>query len=197
MKRTGLIFLLMGAALIFFGCEKMNPLPESGTDLETASFKGAKVEIPFTGICAPTLTPPEPPSVPVVKILPNGKTKVSDESAWWYDQASTPLLTGYTKWMINRIIDVDGVQKIWGKTDIVLDDDLGKWILSWHGYLYPTLDENGDPIGLNGYCEGVAVGKEGAVKGMTAKMLYTLDFLYADATTLFYATEGVINPHGK
>lgn len=187
----------MSAALIFFGCDKMDPLTESGNDFDTASLKGAKVEIEFTGTCSPTATPPGPPTDAVVKVLPNGKIKSTDESAWWYDKATTPLLTGYTKWMINRIIDVDGVQKIWGKTDIDLDDDLGKWILSWHGYLYPTLDKDGNDIGLHGYCEGVAVGKEGDVEGMTAKMLYTLDFLYADPSTLFYATEGVINPHGN
>lgn len=198
MKRSSLLLLLIGVAIIFFGCEKMDPLvPDSNIDQEVSSLKGAKVEIEFTGTCKPTMTPPEEPFPGEVKVLPNGKTKIKGEYAWWYDEASTPLLTGYSKWNINRIIDVDGVQKIWGKTDIVLDNDLGIWILSWHGYLYPTLDETGAPMGIHGSCEGVATGVEGSVKGMTAKMLYTINFLFDDPSTLFYATKGVINPHGN
>ena len=198
MKRSSLLLLLIGVALIFFGCEKMETLvPDSNIDQEISSLKGAKVEIEFTGTCKPTETPPEDSFPGEVMVLPNGKVKITGEYAWWYDEASTPLLTGYSKWNISRIIDVDGVQKIWGKTDIVLDNDLGKWILSWHGYLYPTLDETGAPLGIHGSCEGVAIGVEGSVKGMTAKMLYTINFLAADESTLFYATKGVINPRGN
>ncbi len=58
MKRSILMLLVMSAALIFFGCDKMEEVyPESEVaEEEVAAFKGAKAGNTFTGICTNVLT---------------------------------------------------------------------------------------------------------------------------------------------
>lgn len=58
MKRLNLMFVVIGVAIIFFSCEKMDPLvPDSSTDQEITALKAAKVSTHFTGECTPTAPP--------------------------------------------------------------------------------------------------------------------------------------------
>ena len=179
MKRSILMLLVMSAALISFGCEKIDPQTESVNDLETASLKAAKVKVEFTGTCDPT-----GPNIDegVTQLLPNGKTKQTGIIAKWYDTASDPLLSGYTLWYENITWDGEPFAsngKMWGKTELFVDDPdnadrdaphIGLWEMTWHGYISVTPDGN-----ILAYCDVVGHGKEGVVKGLTAKWTYTLD----------------------
>ena len=187
MKRLNLMFLIIGLAIIFSGCSKDDSLaPLDQSDQET-NLKKANVKTPFTGTSSPDFTPPEAPYAGIITVLPNGKTKVKGETAWWYDYSEDDWrITGGSKWYINRLIGEDGIQKVWGKTEIFVDGNRGKWEISWHGYLYPTL------VGLSGYVDAVGSGKEGEVKGLVAKWTYSINFDASDMTTLYYATEGYI-----
>jgi len=72
--------------------------------------------------------------------------------------------------------------KIWGKAELTVDDDLGKWEISWHGWQTPT------PSGFEIVCDAVGTGKKGKVKGLVAKWTYKMD----TASGFFYSTEGYI-----
>ena len=192
MKRLNLMFLIIGVAIIFSGCSKDDSLaPELNQNDQEISLKSANVKIPFMGTSSPDFTPPEPPYAGIITVLPNGKTKVKGETAWWYDYSEDDWrVTGKSKWYINRLIEEDGIQKVWGKTEIFVDGDRGKWEISWHGYLTPTLTPDGPS--LVGYVDAVGQGKSGEVKGLVAKWTYSINFIFSDPTTLFYATEGYI-----
>lgn len=177
MKRLNLMLLVIGVAIIFSGCLKDDLLaPElSQTDQETSLLKSAKKSIPFSGICS-FFAPGE---AGTMKELPNGKLLEKGTTVVWYDDATDSLVTGKTTWYIKSKTEEDGAFKFWGKTTLIVDDDLGRWEMSWHGYL--TLTAEG-PVMI-----GVAVGqgKEGAVKGLVGKWTYTFDF-----TNGYYVFEG-------
>lgn len=68
---------------------------------------------------------------------------------------------------MNWLIEEDGITaKVWGKAEIFLDDDRGKWEMSWKGYL----NENGL------IAEAIGIGMEGEVKGLVGKWTYIMDF---------------------
>ena len=77
MKRSILMLLVIGVAMIFFGCEKMDPLvPDSNIDQEITSLKAAKVRT-FTGVCIP----------------------VDPDAFIWHDEADEWRVTGTTNGM--------------------------------------------------------------------------------------------------
>ena len=127
--------------------------------------------------------------------LPNGKMLIKGVIAEWYDIAfyeadGLPCweVTGTTIWYINSLTEVDGSAKIWGKAELFVEGDRGKWDLSWHGYLTPYEDGSGLEI----VADANGTGKEGEVKGMVGKWTYTMNFTFTDPATFFYATEGYI-----
>lgn len=201
MKRSILMLLVMSAALIFFGCEKMDPLSESGNDLDTASLKGAKVEdvvTSFTGTCVPVANP-HPPNIPATLTpLGDGRVLSTGEVAEWYDEASDPRVTGRSIWHVTRLIEADGLtQYCTCKTILIVKG--GKWEFKTEGDLIPIL-EDGIPIGLEAEFEADGVGTHGQVKGLTAHWTYSIEYYFDDPTTFLYYTEGAIEGkrvHGK
>ncbi len=164
MKRLNLMFLVIGVSIIFFGCSKDDSLaPESDqSDQVTNSLKSAKILTEFSGICS-FFAPGEEGSI---KVLPNDKILVKGATVVWYDDATDPLVTGKTFWYIKQKIEEDGTFKYWGKAELIVDDNRGRWEMSWHGYL----NQNGL------IAVAVGTGKEGEVKGLVAKWTYILDF---------------------
>lgn len=165
MKRLNLMFLVIGVAIIFSGCSKDDFLaPDlSQGDQATTSLKSAKIPFTeFSGICS-FFAPGEEGSTIV---LPNDKILVRGSTVVWYDDATDPLVTGKTFWSINQKIEEDGTFKYWGKAELIVDDNRGRWEMSWHGYL------NQDGL----IAVAVGTGKEGEVKGLVAHWTYTMDF---------------------
>ncbi len=187
MKRTNLMFLVIGLAIIFSGCSKDNSLaPELSQSDQETFLKASK--IPFTGTSMPA-------GLPIggdTTFLPNGKTLITGVTVEWYDHSDScaGMITGSSYWTANSLTDPDGSAKMWGKADIIVDGEncSGKWELSWHGYL--TLYEDGS--GLEIICDANGTGKEGDVKGMVGKWTYTMNYVFSDPTTFFYATDGYI-----
>ena len=183
MKNLILIFLFFGIAMLYIGCSDNNPsAPELSQNEQPVSL--AKVKTTFTGQCTLVASIEPANQLP----LPNGKILSEGETAYWYDLADEPLVTGISKWYINRIINEDGTQKIWGKAEIFVGTDPstenpeinndGIWKISWHGWLTATPEI---------VCDAVGTGMSGDVKGMNAHWVYTFNFgLYQ------YDTEGYI-----
>jgi hypothetical protein len=190
MKRSKLMLLVIGAAIFFFGCEKMDPVPPDFelANQENTSLKCTKVKTAFTGTSTPVINPIDPGTT---KILPNGKTQVMGCVAEWYDQASDPRVTGTSIWYENFIWDAEPFAspgKIWGKAEIFVggnaEENDGRWEITWHGYF--TLSEVPGHFTVD--VDAVGTGKEGEVKGLTAKWKYTFD----SQVGFFYSTEGYI-----
>ncbi len=182
MKRLNLMLLVIGAAILFFGCEKMDPIvPDAIDDQEIASLKAAEIKTHFIGNCTflAQLDPGED------KVLPNGKTLRTGIVSQWKDNSGDPLVAGVSTWTMTWLIEEDGITaKIWGKAEIVLDDDRGIWKLSFHGNITKT------EVGMivEDVCTGT--GKEGEVKGMVAKWAHKMDYDFTIPATFIYDFEG-------
>jgi len=181
MKHSKLMLLAIGAAIIFFGCEKMDPeLSEPDQpDLEIASLKCTKVNWTFEGTCTPV--------------------EMTAEINKWYDATDDWRVTGTTIW----VTAADG---FYGTAELFVDarnphdENSGKWEMTWTGSITPTAEG----ILLVASAEGTGV--EGKVKGMKANWTYTMDYIGADFPnpanpTFFYKIEGSIEKnngdHGK
>ena len=152
MRRSNLMFLLIGIAIIFGGCEKMDSLePNAGIDQESSLLKAAKVHTKFTGLCTPiTLSPVNT----------------------WYDESDDWRVTGTTIWITESVIQCDETTfKLRGTAELTLDDDGGKWAMTWHGTQTLTSPEGNFTI----VAHAVGTGIEGEVEGLTARWKYTLD----------------------
>jgi len=182
------MFFVIGVTIMFSGCSKDNSItPDSiQNDQETTYLKAQK--IPFSGTSSPA-------GVPVggdTTFLPNGKVLIKGVTVDWYDYSDdcNGMITGISHWTINSLTNPDGTAKLWGKAEIDVDgvSGIGLWKLTYHGYLTPKPDGSGILIIVDANGQG----KEGVVKGMTGKWAYTLNFVFADPTTFFYASEGYI-----
>ena len=185
MKRLNLIFLLIGLT-VFLGCQKDNTLTTEPNQSDETSYKAQKT--PFIGHCNII----ELISDGDTTFLPNGKIKITGFISKWKDTADDPRVTGVSTWYMNWLIDTDGTVKTWGKADIVVDDDGGLWRLTFHGTQTPTFDEGGNLIGflIEDVCNGV--GKEGEVKGLTAKWWHEMNWVFSDPSTFVYYFHGHI-----
>ena len=173
MKHSKLMLLVVGATIIFFGCEKMEIEPP---DLDQsngaiASLKCTKVKRTFEGICTPV--------------------EMTAEINKWYDATDDWRVTGNTIW----VTAADG---FYGTAELIVDarnphdENRGKWEMTWTGSITPT--EEG--ILVEASAEGTGV--EGKVKGLKANWTYTMDYVGADFPnpenpTFFYKIEGSID----
>ncbi len=185
MKKLILIFLFFGIAMFYIGCSDTNPSAPALSQDDQVMTTLAKAKTTFTGQCTHLEDGNSGTQMP----LPNGKVLSEGETAYWYDSANEPLVSGVSKWYINRIINVDGSQKIWGKAEIFVGtnsetedpetNNNGIWEITWHGWLTTTTPEL--------VCDAAGTGMSGDVKGMVANWVYTFNFgLYQ------YDTEGYI-----
>ena len=184
MKSSILMFLVLGVALIFSGCSKMDPMDIelSQNDELNGSLKSSEtcnVKTEFSGICA-FVAPLEEGTV---KVQPNGNVLMKGISSEWYDSGSDPRVTGQSFWYVTQRVEADGMTKLWGKAELFVADDGGMWELSWHGWLTPNADGS-----FLIYVDATGTGKEGAVKGLVGKWVYTMDIKEG----FFYSFEGYI-----
>ena len=197
MRHLTFVLMLIGAVLIFFGCQQEGPVAPMENQNNDAAISELNLneedivlqlkesdETPvalerwtctsFTGI--DNFVQDIDPGT--VTVLPNGKTLTKGQIAEWYESASDPRVTGQSIWHINSLADPDGTMKFWGKTEINVEDNGGQWKTVWFG---GTVDG-----GLK--ATAVGIGKKGAVKGMFAKWNYSMVF----ANGFFYTFEGKI-----
>jgi len=194
MKRLNLMILIIGVAILFFGCSKnnsMSPDISQGDEL-TTSLKGH--EIAFEGTSTPALAPDPPDEPGTTTVLPNGKILMEGLIAEWYELSEEPMVTGKSIWYINWLWEGAPFMsngEVWGTTDIYVGlesgedaaDADGKWELIWHGWLKDGMVE----------VEAVGTGESGVVEGMTAHWTYTLDL----SVGLIYNFTGSINSKPK
>ena len=179
MKKFNYVLLLSLALLLIVGCAK-DDLFTPADDQETISLKSGMQGDAFTGICE-YVGDGEPGTT---KLLPNGKTNMLGFTSFWYDKADDWRVTGNSTWYANYFWEGEPFisnAKVWGKAELFVDGDRGKWEISWHGYITDN--------GLKASVEAVGTGKEGEVKGLVAKWTYTLDIL---TYGFEYQTTGVI-----
>jgi hypothetical protein len=174
MKHLIIVMLILGTVLIFFSCQQDSVLPTELSQNDQTISALEKPEAPFgfkgtefTGECTKTSDPDFEEVPGVSHELPNGKMLLKGRTTVWHDSTSDARVTGNTYWYIDEKDEVDGTFKYRGKAELFVDNDVGLWQISWHGYL----NENGL------IAEGVGQGKEGAVKGLVAKWTYTFDFV--------------------
>jgi hypothetical protein len=173
MKHLFIVMLILGTVMVFFSCQQESALPTELNQNDPGISALEKPEEPFgshgtgfTGECTKTSDPDFEELPGVVKELPNGKMLLKGRTTVWHDATTDPRVSGNTYWYIDQKFEEDGTFKYRGKAELVVDNDGGRWQMSWHGYL----NENGL------IAEGVGQGKEGAVKGLVAKWTYTFDF---------------------
>lgn len=181
MKHLSFVLVIIGAILIFFGCQQESPVATELNQSDLGITSLAKPKTEFTGITTPVAVP-DPGTITV---LPNGKTKITGMVAEWYETSTDPLVTGTSMWYENWLIEADGSSaKVWGKADIILVANGGTWEVTWHGtitaYEGYTIYDPTNPFTAVAYAVGT--GKTGDVKGMVSHWTYTMDFDGTPAT---------------
>lgn len=189
MKRLTFILLFLGAIGVLFSCQKDEPV-KLDAQQEEQGMAELKDDVGFTGISSMVaLLDPG-----TTTVLPNGMTRTTGMIAEWYDAANPldPYYTGQTIWDENWLIYPDGQKaKIWGKMDFTLDDGLGTWKCSWHGYMYAYegFDLRDGLVPCTAECVVIGQGKSGEVKGMVFKADYLMDFT-GDLSTFHWVFSG-------
>ena len=176
MRRSNLMFLLIGAAIIFSGCSNDDTLVRdlSQGDQVTSSLKSSEVKRTFEGICN------------FVAPVPNT----------WYDATDDWRVTGTTVWVQPDPDKFEGTAELFVDAKNPHDENRGKWEMMWTG------DLNFIEGGVVLVATVTGVGVEGKVKGMEANWIYTMDYVGADFPnpanpTFFYVIEGNIEkPQG-
>ena len=176
------MYLIIGTAFLFIGCTEGSILVDdvNQNDMEKISNKVTRTA--FIG----TSTPVAPIEPGIEYELPNGKVFTKGQIFEWNDVADDWRVTGKSIWYISSMTQKDGIEKLMGKAELFVEDDRGKWEMSWHGYL--TYVEGGFDI----YVDAIGTGKSGDVKGLVAKWIYTMNFRFADASSFLYLSEGYI-----
>jgi len=180
MKRSILMLLVVGVAIIFFGCEKDYVEPDlSMDDQETTALKGAKVKVKrtFEGICTFVFPPDE----------------TGDNQ--WYDETDDWRTTGTTIWVQPDPEAFEGTATLFVDPKNPHEENRGIWEMTWEGTMTPNTD--GAVIVATATGEGVA----GKVKGMKANWIYTMNYIGPwppiPNETFFYVVEGNIEkPQG-
>jgi len=182
MKRSILLFLVIGTVMIFFGCSGDNPMAPklnqsdpmakelNQSDQVTTTL--AKVKRTFTGICTPVIPP----------------TIEGDNE--WYDAADDWRVTGTTIWI--QLSVSGGTATLFVDANNPHDENRGKWEMIWSSTMTPIV--GGFLIVAHAMGEGV----EGKVKGMSAEWTYTMNWMDDDKeNTFFYVVEGnIVKPQG-
>ena len=176
MKRSSLMLLLIGVAIIFFGCTKED-LVDPALDLvdqEITALKAAKVKRTFEGICT------------FVAPVPNT----------WYDATDDWRVTGTTIWVQPDQSKFEGTAELFVDATNPHDENRGKWEMTWTGSITPS------ETGMLLVATANGIGVEGKVRGMKANWTYTMNYVGTDFPnlenpTFFYAIAGNIEkPQG-
>ena len=170
MKSLILVFLFFGMAMFYIGCSDNNPsAPQLNQNDQTATSI-AKVVTTFEGT-SNFIKLLDPGST---TDLPGGKTLTSGQVARWHDYADDPRVTGFGDWVLNIKLNKDGQGQVWGTAEMLVDNDGGKWEITWHGVIWLVHPVTGDL-----YIKVIASGKgtDGDVEGLAAEWTYILDNL--------------------
>ena len=168
MKRTNLIFLVLVASIIFFGCSK-----DDCTTPEATNFTGASMWIADV----------DPGTFATVS---DGKMLITGQVAEWYDSATVSQVTGKSLWTVNWLLEADWSSgDIWGTATLYVGlesggnpaNAKGVWEVTWQGELtegvfdpeFGFLTEGIIAVTANGE------GTSGEVKGKFAQWTYTMD----------------------
>lgn len=179
MKKSMFFILMVGVAIVFWGCSENNSTAPELSQSDQVATTLTKVKTAFTGASYFTTSL----DAGTAKPLPNGKVLVQGVVREWYDNATDPRVAGQTIWYINAKINTDGSREMWGKGELNVDDNGGKWEMSWKG----TMDIDGNIVD---YVTGT--GKEGDVKGMVGKWIYTSVKDITQPPGFYYYVEGYI-----
>jgi len=158
-------YLFIGATFLFFGCTE-DTILVSETNQKSDEIISAKMErTSFTGTCSFVA----PIDAGETKDLPFFMGLLKGQTSEWYDFSATePRVTGSSFWTVNSKAQKNGNVTFWGKAELVVDDDLGVWDLSYHGWLKFY---DGPPF-AEMVVDATGVGKEGDIKGLVAKWTY-------------------------
>ena len=190
MKRSILMFLVIGVTIMFSGCSKDNTLATDLVQSDQVTNSLKTQEVTFTGQCTFLALLDGGDTT----FLPNGKIKITGYISQWKDTADDWRVTGVSTWYMNWLIEEDGITaKVWGHATIVVDGEnpgdetRGEWKLSFHGNVTPT------SIGFDVVDVCVGQGKEGEVKGLVAKWWHEMNFDFSNPGPSFvYNFEGYI-----
>lgn len=179
MKSIIVVLLFMGITLFYFSCSD-NPSAPGVTQGDQVTTSLTKV-VGFTS----TSTLVAPIEAPTITPLPGGRTLVEGNKTQWRDIASDPRVTGDAFWTTNKSVNKYGRGITWGTCELFVDNDGGKWEITWDGVV------EGSPANGDLYIKGVAkgVGVEGDVEGLIAKWFYILDQANVG---FYYTSEGFI-----
>jgi hypothetical protein len=182
MKRLLFLFLCTVIAVLYFGCSD-NPSTPEGNQGNHVTTSLSKVDR-FTG----TSIFIEILDQGVTTDLPGGGTLTIGRKALWQDVTTDPgdpRVEGFATWTVNQKVNKTGNGHVWGTAEMVVDADLGKWAMTWHGVV------SGNPANGDLYIKGIAIGEgiEGSVEGLNAKWTYILDQANVG---FFYTSEGFI-----
>ncbi len=186
MKRSKLMILVMGATIIFFGCEKKRiKLPEPDQpDLKMTSLKCTQANTDIDGLRTPV--------------------EMTAEINKWYDcyrRSERPWVTGTTIWVQAvpgcRLLRNSG--DICGNAKIFMRSNRGKRWKMGDGPVSVTPTAEGH---YYWWLAAEGIGVEGKVKGMEANWTYTMDYIGADFPnpanpTFFYKIEGSIEKNNR
>jgi len=111
--------------------------------------------------------------------LPNGKKFMSGRSSKYFEKATDPRVVGVSLWYVDAIINEDGSMKYWGTAELIVDNNGGRWDMTWFG----RKSSDGGAI-----AHVLGTGKEGAVKELIAKWT----FIRKPGESKYYRTEGMI-----
>lgn len=181
MKNLILIFLFFGIAMLYIGCSDNNPSAPNLSQDDQVTTSLSKV----TGFTS-TSTLQEGLESPTITPLPGGRTLAEGNKTRWRDAATDPRVTGDAYWTTNSRVNKFGRGITWGTCELFVDNDGGKWEITWEGIV------EGSPATGDLYIRGVAkgVGVEGDVEGLTAKWFYILDLANVG---FYYTSEGFIH----
>jgi hypothetical protein len=173
MKRLFCIFLLIGAAIIYFGCSENNPLdPNLNQNEMSLTNLGKKIHYTFFDGTSYTISLVEGKLI----FLPNGTLRIIGWIADTDDQLSDPRISGIITWKGNMDIYPDGSDKRWGSGE----SEDGQWDLRFNGWL--------DLI------EGVTYEVDGHGKGEYQGLKIHMTYLKPIGDTLF-TVNGYIIEH--
>ena len=165
MKRTILLFLVLGVSATYFGCKN-----EKGTTPQKTEFTGTSAPVAIVDLGKTT-------------VLPNGNVLMEGIKYEWYDSTSVWQATGQSIWYENWLIYSSGdTIKIWGIADINVagenpgDPSRGKWELLWNGWVTQyEMDEKGNFTKGLIAVDACGNGTSGAVEGMLGQWKYSMD----------------------
>ena len=130
MKHSILMFLVIGAIMILFGCSGDNPTAPVVNQNDQAPASLAKVKTEFSGIST-TFAVLDPGKTVT---LPDGRVLIRGLVVQTEDILTDSRVTGIVTWVVNLDIYPDGTDKRWGTGELIIPG-IGRWDMPYKGWL--------------------------------------------------------------